>query len=527
MSAVQGIRGRRPGSGRTRMRSGILGYPTAMMTLAIGIAVTFSLFFQAQFMEQKAAETQLRRDTADIRHALRTGIENKLNSLSALRSLFAASREVDLNEFRIFSEHLLRRFKEIEAFEWIPRIMREDLPVFEAQVERDLGMEDFFIFRRGPDGLRLEPETRDEYYPVFYAEPFEQNFSAVGHDQASSHERFAAMQRARDADDIVSTRIIRIHRREDQGGSFFKGFIAYLPVFKSDSTAHHAPRPPQILTGYVATVFRAEELTRLLLGRTVPPGISVRVSASGGEESSEETLLDLRRSGDFDLEHTENFDIAGCRWVVRCAKKMDPFGSSRRASSMVLIVGILVSALLSALLVSMERKKMHQITSELSMRDELTGLYNRRGFVLLAEEQLRLSKRSKSGFWVVSMDLDGLKRVNDTRGHAEGDRMIRRAAGIIKASLRDSDILARFGGDEFTALVIEAGPQSGQVIVDHIRSNARSEAVANRERDPVLLSIGTVYVSPMSQSTLESWLEQADKTLYQDKHRRKKSGDRS
>lgn len=161
------------------------------------------------------------------------------------------------------------------------------------------------------------------------------------------------------------------------------------------------------------------------------------------------------------------------------------------------------------------------------MRDELTGLYNRRGFVLLAEEQLRLARRSKNGFWVLAMDLDGLKRVNDTRGHAEGDRSIRRAAAILRDSLRDSDIIARFGGDEFAVLVIEAGPQSGAVIAEHIRAKARAEAGSDRRAEPVLFSIGTVYVSPTAQTDLGSWLDQADKALYQDKNRRKKSGDRS
>ncbi len=175
----------RPQSETARIKRGLFGYPAATLTLVIGIAVTLSVFFQAQHLEYRAAVSQLRRDTSDIRHILSTGIENKLNSLSALRSLFAASREVNLAEFRIFSDHLQRRFKEIEAFEWIPLVMRQDVRAFELRARRDLGLEGLSIFGRDQDGKRVPPEERPEHYPVLYVEPFDRNLAAIGHDQFS------------------------------------------------------------------------------------------------------------------------------------------------------------------------------------------------------------------------------------------------------------------------------------------------------------------------------------------------------
>jgi GAF domain-containing protein len=90
----------------------------------------------------------------------------------------------------------------------------------------------------------------------------------------------------------------------------------------------------------------------------------------------------------------------------------------------------------------------------LSITDELTGLYNRRGFRLLADKLIRRAARGGEPFNLVYLDLDGLKRINDTQGHGIGDSMISAAAGILRQTFRESDILARIGGDEFCVLAL-------------------------------------------------------------------------
>jgi diguanylate cyclase (GGDEF)-like protein len=94
---------------------------------------------------------------------------------------------------------------------------------------------------------------------------------------------------------------------------------------------------------------------------------------------------------------------------------------------------------------------------QLSLTDELTGLHNRRGFQLLAEQALRHADRHDIDCWLMFMDLDGLKRVNDALGHEAGDAMIRHAAAVLRQTCRASDVLARIGGDEFCVLALDAG----------------------------------------------------------------------
>src|SRR6185369_5039973 len=99
-----------------------------------------------------------------------------------------------------------------------------------------------------------------------------------------------------------------------------------------------------------------------------------------------------------------------------------------------------------------DRKHAEEKLRELSVSDELTGLANRRGFMLLAEQQIKLAQRTGKGLVLVFADLDRLKWINDTLGHAEGDRAIQDTALILRNSFRTSDIVARLGGDEFVAL---------------------------------------------------------------------------
>jgi len=108
------------------------------------------------------------------------------------------------------------------------------------------------------------------------------------------------------------------------------------------------------------------------------------------------------------------------------------------------------------ILYAIERQRMRLVLEGLSMVDELTGLYNRRGFTSLTEAQIKLSSRSRKGWLLVMADMDKLKDINDRKGHAEGDRALAMTAKLLKRAFRGSDILARIGGDEFAILAIDA-----------------------------------------------------------------------
>lgn len=169
--------------------------------------------------------------------------------------------------------------------------------------------------------------------------------------------------------------------------------------------------------------------------------------------------------------------------------------------------------------------KQYRLQTELknlALVDELTGLYNRRGFHALADRQLKLASRAGRGLLLFFVDLDGLKQINDLCGHAEGDRALKRAAKILKKTFRDSDIVARLGGDEFAVLAVEASGRSEAKITVRLRRYLR-EANEGEQRSSISLSVGVAKFVPGNPISLSELMAQADKAMYLQKFSRSQS----
>jgi len=160
----------------------------------------------------------------------------------------------------------------------------------------------------------------------------------------------------------------------------------------------------------------------------------------------------------------------------------------------------------------------------LALTDELTGLYNRRGFMVLAERQLKVSRRSGRGLLLFFMDLDGLKKINDSFGHSEGDRALKHSAQALEKTFRDSDVISRLGGDEFAVLAIEASDFSENIIRARICKYLKS-ICAQGFRHSISLSVGAVRLSPGDTSSLEELMVQADQAMYEAKRGKRKTSD--
>jgi diguanylate cyclase (GGDEF)-like protein len=165
----------------------------------------------------------------------------------------------------------------------------------------------------------------------------------------------------------------------------------------------------------------------------------------------------------------------------------------------------------------------HQWLENLSMNDELTGLRNRRGLMLLAEQQVRVSERTRQPFDLIFIDLDGMKKINDEYGHHEGDNALRDTAALLRSTFRDSDIICRYGGDEFAAIVIDdslrPSDRNGGVHPPSERlATALDEFNYTQDRRYKLsLSTGVAHYDPANPISLEELLETADKGMYRAK----------
>ncbi len=164
-----------------------------------------------------------------------------------------------------------------------------------------------------------------------------------------------------------------------------------------------------------------------------------------------------------------------------------------------------------------KRKMLESSLRNLSITDDLTGLYNRRGFTLAAEQELRHARRTKSGIVFLFFDMDRLKAINDRFGHAEGDHALVQAADLLRSSFRNSDIIGRWGGDEFAVLALDV--PSGYVDNLHNRLDDNISRRNNREDTPYLItfSSGMVRFDPENPLTLQDMEKLADEMMYSQK----------
>jgi diguanylate cyclase (GGDEF)-like protein/PAS domain S-box-containing protein len=171
-----------------------------------------------------------------------------------------------------------------------------------------------------------------------------------------------------------------------------------------------------------------------------------------------------------------------------------------------------------------ERKRAEAALQSLSLVDELTGLYNRRGFLAVSEQSLAEIRLNDKIPAIVYADLDGLKEINDSLGHHEGDRALARAAEILKDSFRSSDIVARIGGDEFVVLAALTHDESAESLSQRLQENFDASNATRARPYNLALSVGIAHCDDKQNHSIEELMAQADRAMYDDK-RRKRSRD--
>ncbi|HSJ24966.1 MAG TPA: diguanylate cyclase [Longimicrobiales bacterium] len=179
------------------------------------------------------------------------------------------------------------------------------------------------------------------------------------------------------------------------------------------------------------------------------------------------------------------------------------------------------------------QKAAEEALRRLSTMDDLTGLYNRRGFFMLAEQQRRLAMRRRAELLLLYIDIDDFKDINDGFGHLEGDRVLADIGDLLRRCYRDSDIvarvsdgtgiMARMGGDEFVVLAVEPGADGARILISRLKERLAEYNRARAAPYEVSLSIGAVTITPDPAVSLDSLLAAADRQMYEGKRNRSDS----
>jgi two-component system, cell cycle response regulator len=158
----------------------------------------------------------------------------------------------------------------------------------------------------------------------------------------------------------------------------------------------------------------------------------------------------------------------------------------------------------------------------LSLTDGITGLNNRRGFMILATGLLKFARRVGYSLCLLYIDLDSLKHTNDTLGHTAGDALIVRFSNILMDTFRDSDIIGRLGGDEFVVLMADATESDVESMRNHLQNNVDAHNL-EAGQPAITFSMGVIRMYPDSGITMEELLSQADRAMYEHKTRRRRT----
>ena len=170
-----------------------------------------------------------------------------------------------------------------------------------------------------------------------------------------------------------------------------------------------------------------------------------------------------------------------------------------------------------------ELEKANEHLRNISLTDGLTGLNNRRGFMILATGLLKFARRAGYSSCLIYVDLDSLKYINDTFGHTAGDMAITHFARILTDTFRDSDVIGRMGGDEFVALLIDATESDIAGMQALLQSNVDAYNLQAESLQALSFSLGAIRIDPNSTITMEEFLSQADEAMFTHKQRRKRA----
>jgi diguanylate cyclase (GGDEF)-like protein/PAS domain S-box-containing protein len=164
-----------------------------------------------------------------------------------------------------------------------------------------------------------------------------------------------------------------------------------------------------------------------------------------------------------------------------------------------------------------ERKRLEEEIRILSLTDDLTKLWNRRGLNLLAEEEFKKANRKKRKMVIFYGDVDDLKGINDTCGHAQGDQALMDVSDLLKNCFREADILSRIGGDEFVVLAVDADLENAKTMTRRIRSSLEKLNCQGHRPYQLCLSMGYAIYDPETPCTVSELIARADESMYHQK----------
>jgi diguanylate cyclase (GGDEF)-like protein len=498
-------------------------------TAVMGAALSIATYYAVTVREERAAEQEFIVRASNVASALQSGLNGYFDEVVALRALVESSAgTVSRSGFEVFANRLTKDHAAILSVSWIPRVKRDERAAHELAAARD-GIATYHIRSVAADGsVAISPE-QDEYYPVYYTTEKQRSGSVYGLDLGDDGIREQVLIRSRDGNQLAASDNLVLQ----SGTGDRRGFFVVLPVYRQGLSHDTVESRRRNLIGFVQGVFQTGRMVDTILdGIRTPVDLYMFAPTASGDPihifssklGAQPTELRLQANFSSRLHWSGELNVADHRWKLIAVPLADGVTPRHATAWTLLVSGFLLTAVGAAFMWSSRLHALRLVhanrkVSQLAQTDALTSLANRRAFISRLASSFDVSKRNSSQFAMLSIDLDQFKDVNDSLGHAVGDILLRQVAERLKASVRQTDVLARIGGDEFAVLMTYA--------VDATLTKALAAKIVEMLAAPYMIdgnelhitaSIGASHCSA-ELSHPEAMMVQTDLALYRAKEK--------
>lgn len=495
-------------------------YRPSLLILGITLLVTALTFFMMRELEKARLQNEFEHLSSSMVGTLKSSIENNLDVLNEVGGFYASSESVSREEFKQFSHHIFKRRQDIYMLGWAPRVLNHSVPAL-VQSAQNENIADYTLKQYDHRGLMVPVQEREEYFPVYYVEPMERNLDVLGLDESSYKITQQAMRKALETGLPSSTIVMDLPQFESEPRASRNGFQVFTPIYEKGASLENFEDRKKHITGYVVATFHIRKMLESVLKNFKTSELEIRIYGEAVREKNKLIYTYNPQSVGNEKKTWQvrsEIHVAGHFWtVVSTSTKTFQKNHYRWEAPAVFVIGVLLGFLLAIYIFSFERNRIQEIMVALSLTDELTQLYNRRGLWLLTDEQIRLALRHKRGFWLFVMDMDELKKINDSMGHPEGDRALKRLARLLESTFRKSDIISRIGGDEFAVVALESPHSSLSSIISNFQSQMKKNNAAKEFSYKLQVSLGSAYFDPTNPCSIDELISRADKELYAQK----------
>jgi diguanylate cyclase (GGDEF)-like protein len=333
--------------------------------------------------------------------------------------------------------------------------------------------------------------------------------------------RRAGMERARDtADTAISGKVVLAGEAFRGTQPQQPGFVMYVPVFRREARTLPPGSRDAALAGFVFSPFRMHDLMRGILDDGVLQVLDMQVYDEG-EPGAVTELIDTRTAWRGTASEAAplfsrriRFPMPGRAWTLQFVSRPD-FDEALQSGRPWTPLAAGTAASLAAFLLTLALVAAWNRAHDLSMRDPLTGLYNRRYLDETIGRELPRARRLGQNVGVIVLDIDHFKHLNDTYGHDAGDLVLAKMGEVLRGASRKGDIACRFGGEEFAIVLPGASLAVARNRAEGIRSALETLRLhfEGQQIGPLTVSAGVASMPPHSQD----WafvLHQADRALY-------------